>query len=239
MAGKADFFTASDGHKLCFETWTAADAKASIFFLHGVHESSDTLTAHRLAAAFSKQGFDFHCLEHHAHGRSSGTRALVEGFDLIKRHQLEFITQTCGRRNGTRFAVVGHSMGGAAAVYIGEELKSTFGSAFIGEVLLAPSITCAVPNVVVVSALRAVSYFWPSAPLGPPEHPSEYDTGSGLHLNFDGYMRLQTAKMFVDLSKVVMITNLVTSYINVPPCFRRRQIPGLIRENGLWTFRCW
>ena len=54
-AGSSSFFDGSGGWKLHVESWSGADrpdgsVAAAVVFLHGVNESSQTLTARRLAA---------------------------------------------------------------------------------------------------------------------------------------------------------------------------------------------
>ena len=47
-AGATASFETSDGHKLCYESWgdpqtAAGTPRITVVFLHGVHESADTL----------------------------------------------------------------------------------------------------------------------------------------------------------------------------------------------------
>ena len=91
MAGTGYVFYADDGTELFYEVWgpeasasssgTNQPSSVAVLFFHGVHESADTTTAHRLAKAAADAGMSFYALEQHGHGRSSGTQALVRGWD--------------------------------------------------------------------------------------------------------------------------------------------------------------
>lgn len=97
------------------------------------------------------------------------------------------------------FLVVGHSMGGAQAIFLGDFFQKFYPHQFLGALLLAPSIAGPTPPLIVRGALRGLAALLPSLSVGPPEHVEEYDTGSGWGLNYDGKMRASTARMFVDL----------------------------------------
>eukprot|EP00451_Oxyrrhis_marina_P022559 CAMPEP_0204338206 /NCGR_PEP_ID=MMETSP0469-20131031/20897_1 /ASSEMBLY_ACC=CAM_ASM_000384 /TAXON_ID=2969 /ORGANISM="Oxyrrhis marina" /LENGTH=171 /DNA_ID=CAMNT_0051322347 /DNA_START=54 /DNA_END=569 /DNA_ORIENTATION=- len=91
-------------------------------------------------------------------------------------------------------------MGGAVAAWACRELGEDVRGRVTGVVLLAPALGGSeLPPTPVVWGLKLVHLFYPSAALGPPEHGEIYDTGSGLKLNYEGNMRLCTAKMFLDL----------------------------------------
>lgn len=160
MAGEGAYCTTSDGHKLYYETWRgdkAAEQPVTAVFLHGVHESADTLTAHRIAAAFIVRGHIFIALEHHGHGRSSGQRGLVQSFDKLVSHSSEFVVQTMTSDASCRMVVMGHSMGGAIAAYLGAPLRQQFSSRFLGTILIAPSLSGPTPNWVTRAALSGLS----------------------------------------------------------------------------------
>lgn len=97
------------------------------------------------------------------------------------------------------FTVIGHSMGGAAVMFLGDQFAEDYGKHFLGAILMAPSFVGPVPDCVTVFALGVLSTVLPFLPLGPKEHPEEYDTGSGWDLNYSGRMRLGTAALFVNL----------------------------------------
>lgn len=95
--------------------------------------------------------------------------------------------------------VAGHSLGGAVAAFLGAPLRQQLGARFLGAILIAPSLSGPTPYWVTRTALAGLSNVWGGAPVGPPEHPEEYDTGSGLDINYRGNMQARTCKVFVDL----------------------------------------
>lgn len=220
MAGAGDKFKTKEGGWECalyYETWAgAADSSpaVTVLFFHGVHESADTTTAQRLASRFNQRGWSFVALEHHGHGRSDGMRGMVQSWDLLELHALAFVDHWVAGIRGAGgaphfFFLMGHSMGGAVSARIAQRVDSKYGAPgqgspiFLGQMLIAPSLTCQYPGGCTRGLLRAVGTVCPWAPLGPPEDVSAYDTGSGLQLNYAGTMRLRTATLFVDAAMEV------------------------------------
>jgi alpha-beta hydrolase superfamily lysophospholipase len=159
-----DCYTTSDGHVLYLETHRSSVSPAgtaqqvTVLFLHGVHESADTLTAKRLACAFTMRGHVFVALEHHGHGRSSGQRGSVESFGKLVEHASEFVTDYMTTKDDScQMVVVGHSMGGAVAAFLGAPLRQQFSSRFLGTILIAPSLSGPTPNFVTRTALSGLS----------------------------------------------------------------------------------
>ena len=143
---------------------------------------------------------NFYCLEHHGHGRSvgSGSLGLVESFDRLRDDAVQFCRHIINQKGKNRFGIVGHSLGGAISLYIGDILQHEFGESFVGVVALAPSVLGGAPGWATLSLLSGVSYILPWVAVGPEEHTELYDTGSGLNLNYSGKMRASTASMFVN-----------------------------------------
>jgi alpha-beta hydrolase superfamily lysophospholipase len=144
-------------------------------------------TARRLGAGFAARGHVFVALEQHGHGRSTGQRGLVVSFDLLVQHALQFVEHVVG---AGRVIVAGHSLGGAVAAFLGAPLRQQLGARFLGAILIAPSLSGPTPDWVTRTALAGLSNVWGGAPVGPPEHPEEYDTGSGLDINYRGNMQV-------------------------------------------------
>ena len=131
---EGNYFEASDGHRLFYEDALGdrdSSAPLTVLFLHGVHESADTLTAQRLLEGVIARGHRFVALEQHGHGRSSGPRGLVESMSTLVRHATEFVhfLMLAGSR---RVVVIGHSMGGAVAAFMGSTLRQQYGGCFLG-----------------------------------------------------------------------------------------------------------
>lgn len=209
-------------HMLYYETWAAATGAevgtaGTFLFFHGVNESVDTTTARRLAERCRERGWNFVGLEHHGHGRSEGLRGFVQSWALLEAHALAFVdhwavtAQAEAEAAGSSrhfFFLAGHSMGGAVSARIAKRVDEKYGALgagqdaatpkFLGQVLLAPALTCAGANACTRSILRLACCLCPQAPIGPPEDVSVYDTGSGLNMNYNGCMRLGTAALFVE-----------------------------------------
>jgi alpha-beta hydrolase superfamily lysophospholipase len=149
-------------------------------------------TARRLGAGFAARGHVFVALEQHGHGRSTGQRGFVVSFDVLVKHAEEFVKQLVGSGTG-RVVIAGHSMGGAVAAFLGASLRHQHGSQFLGAILIAPCLSGPTPDWVTRTALAGLSSIWGGAPVGPPEHPEEYDTGSGLDINYRGKMQVLCA----------------------------------------------
>ena len=110
-------------------------------------------------------------------------------FDLLVKHAAEFVKQLIA--SGTaRTVIAGHSMGGAVAAFLGASLRHQPGSQFLGAILIAPCLSGPTPDWLTRTALAGLSSIWGGAPVGPPEHPEEYDTGSGLDINYRGKMQV-------------------------------------------------
>ena len=160
--------------------------------LAGVHESADTLTTQRLAAGFAARGHIFVALEQHGHGRSSGQRGLVQSFDLLVAHASDFVEHLLNADPSARVVVLGHSLGGAVTAFLGAPMRRKYASRFLGTILLAPSLSGPTPDWLTRTALSGLANIWSGAPVGPPEHPDEYETGSGLGLNYCGKMQVRS-----------------------------------------------
>jgi pimeloyl-ACP methyl ester carboxylesterase len=213
MAGSSSFFTGSGGWKLHLESWEAKKpVKACVLFLHGVNESSQTLTARRLASAFVSEGMSFFALEHHAHGLSlecngqQCTMGLIDSFDLAVQHIREACCEVSSVHPGVPIILIGHSMGAALGACALKECQSTLqekGTEILCAIFIAPPIGVAFPNFQIVRGiLRALVAFWPSAPIGPPEHPAEYcpPDVDPPGRNYQGMMRAHTALSFLDFA---------------------------------------
>ena len=130
---EGNYFEASDGHRLFYEDALGdrdSSAPLTVLFLHGVHESADTLTAQRLLEGVIARGHRFVALEQHGHGRSSGPRGLVQSMSTLVRHATEFVHFLM--LAGSRVVVIGHSMGGAVAAFMGSTLRQQYGGCFLG-----------------------------------------------------------------------------------------------------------
>jgi len=209
---------AQAGKKLYYETWKPSGWQPSVsrtlaFFFHEVHGSADTTTVRELAAKFAGSlGVEFICMEHQGHGRSYGTKALVDSWDSLCENAVEFIQWRLlksANNQQDKFFVAGHSLGGAIVAWTGDQLKEIYKDRFLGAIMIAPGLSGPPVPSVKLMALRAVCLVAPWAPLGPPENPDgsmkpdeALKYKSSPH-NYIGNMRLGTGKMFIDLFEKV------------------------------------
>ena len=221
-AGSSSFFDGSGGWKLHVESWSGADrpdgsVAAAVVFLHGVNESSQTLTARRLAARFVALGCSFHALEQHGHGlslqRDTGGGAMREqpaGLIDSGERLIEHAAEACAHvasalaPPGTRIVLLGHSMGASVAALAAPRVAAAADHQLRAVALLAPTFALRPkikPAAAVLAALSAVAWVAPSLAIGPPEHPASYcpPDVEPPGRNYDGRMRGRTAAFFLAL----------------------------------------
>jgi len=209
MAGTEESFDSSrDGARLVYERWTPQGTNPGtdlchVVFFHGVNESADTVSVHRMAKAITDVGMVFCCLEQRGHGRSvgpAGTHGLVKNFDELCVDAIEFCGHIVHMYHPAQFVVAGHSMGGAVALHIGDTLVQDYRGTFIGEAVIAPALYG--PPELRIGVLRnlfeGLAWMGPGFPIGPWEDMKLYDTGSGKMLNYSGGMRAGTISMFMN-----------------------------------------
>jgi alpha-beta hydrolase superfamily lysophospholipase len=138
-----------------------------------------------MAKQFLENGLAYVCLDFHGHGYSDGVKGIVDSkefllddvFCLLR--ALYSDTPAPMGQNGARsfwmkthaknvpFFIMGHSMGGSTAIYVGhmlsteaekmtnkKESKESFSSLFRGCLLLCPAIDIKMPPAIVVTTLN-------------------------------------------------------------------------------------
>lgn len=76
---------------------------------YGEHGERYAHVAERLVA----RGFAVHAIDHRGHGRSSGSRALIDRMATVTDDLRLFVEQVRARHGGIKVKLIGHSMGGA------------------------------------------------------------------------------------------------------------------------------
>lgn len=111
--------TTDDGLQLHLQHWpaTAEPARGQVLIVHGLGEHIGRY-AH-VAAALNAQGWDVHGWDHRGHGRSQGRRGDIPEHDTLLRDTACVIDTV--RRPGSRFVLLGHSMGGLVAARFAAE----------------------------------------------------------------------------------------------------------------------
>ncbi len=103
------------GLRLYRQAWVPdEDARAVVVLVHGLAEHSGRY--HHVAARLVADGHAVHALDHRGHGRSEGTRALVDRMDNVVADLDALVEATITAHPGVPVVMLGHSMGGLVAV---------------------------------------------------------------------------------------------------------------------------
>ncbi len=103
------------GLRIYWQAWLPeGQPLAVVVIAHGVSEHSDRYrhVADRLVSA----GYAVYAIDHRGHGRSEGTRALIDRVDRAVSDLHSLIVLVTGEHPDTPVFLLGHSMGGALAV---------------------------------------------------------------------------------------------------------------------------
>ena len=104
-------FSGRNNHRVYCQSWLPDRVRATVVVVHGLGEHSGRY-AH-VAQVLVDAGCAVYALDHHGHGQSGGTRALIDSFD----HAVDDIDQLVERarkeQSGKPLYLLGHSMGGA------------------------------------------------------------------------------------------------------------------------------
>jgi len=110
--------TTDDGLQLHTRHWPAAEpARGQVLLVHGLGEHIERY-AH-VAAALNAAGWDVHGWDHRGHGQSQGKRGDIPEHDALLRDTARVMDGV--RRPGSRFVLLGHSMGGVIAARFAAE----------------------------------------------------------------------------------------------------------------------
>lgn len=109
-------FVGEKGVSIFYRVWEpdAGAPKAVILLAHGYAEHAGR---YRLLAEYlTGRGYGIYAPDHRAHGRSSGTKALIENVDDILRDLHTLAQRSRIEHPGKKVIILGHSMGGTLAV---------------------------------------------------------------------------------------------------------------------------
>jgi alpha-beta hydrolase superfamily lysophospholipase len=137
--------------------WPEKAPKAVVLFIHGYVSSVNRPTHGYLGPHFTSQDIAYVGFDFPGHGYSTGDRALVVPLEeLIKitirvieiifseenRSSSYYIERNNVIKRNTPLFLIGHSMGGATALLVGKELRSTLASQynFTGTCFLCPAL---------------------------------------------------------------------------------------------------
>jgi len=108
-----------DGARLAAYRWPAEQPRGALVLVHGYAEHARRHGA--IASEAAKRGIDAWALDLRGHGRSSGARALVQGYEDIVQDVRALIHRVRDEQPGGGVAVFGHSMGGAVTLRLALE----------------------------------------------------------------------------------------------------------------------
>lgn len=103
-----------DGARLAAYRWRAERPRGAMVLVHGYAEHAQRHAG--IAREAARRGVDVWALDLRGHGRSSGARALVRGYDDVVEDVRALIRQVHDERPGEGIALFGHSMGGAVSL---------------------------------------------------------------------------------------------------------------------------
>ena len=166
-------FTTTDGIRLRARVdLPVGESQATIVLVHGIGDQVDGLPYTTAAAAFTARGFAVHRLELRGHGRSGGTPAFVESFDVYRADLHGFVQATIAASPATaRTFLVGVSMGGLIvtdyAIHHAEGLS--------GIVAVAPALGETGGSRVLLALLPLLARVVPRLRLDPEAGPGQAD----------------------------------------------------------------
>ncbi len=146
-----------------YQSWhPKKEAKAVLLIVPGMAEHSGRYM--NLVNYFVPEGFALYGLDHIGHGKSDGTRILIDRFSDYTKTLKAFVNLVAEKETGKPIFIVGHSMGGLIApIYLIDHQTD-----FKGAVISAPSVKIAEdtsPVAVVLS--KILSKLAPKAGLLP------------------------------------------------------------------------
>jgi alpha-beta hydrolase superfamily lysophospholipase len=175
----------SRGQKLHVHTYWPDEKSLNtiVIALHGMGSHSNRPMQTYMANQFNANGMAYVCLDFHGHGYSEGVRGLVDSpefllDDVVSLLRALYSVESSNNENGpggfrlkrqavdAPFFLMGHSMGGSTAIFIGHMLsegdlniptvhndRQSISAFFRGCLLLCPAIDIKMPPAIVVTAL--------------------------------------------------------------------------------------
>eukprot|EP01036_Dinobryon_divergens_P037371 gene37371-48873_t len=90
------------------------EPKAIVIISHGVHEHA--LRYYAIAHALTSSGFGVYGLDHYAHGKSRGTRGLIDDYHIVVDEFIKFAEWVKARHPDTPIFLLSHSLGTVIAI---------------------------------------------------------------------------------------------------------------------------
>ncbi|WP_032401300.1 alpha/beta hydrolase [Rhodococcoides fascians] len=107
------FFDGATG-AVHYRTWTVADARFGLVFLHGLGQNSAHY--HRFARLLNERGVDVWAVDHVGHGLTEGELTDAAQIPGLAQNALQLIDIAEAEHPELSFALMGHSLGAATAI---------------------------------------------------------------------------------------------------------------------------
>lgn len=191
-------FTAPDGTERYACHWLPEkEPQAELLLLHGYGEYCGRYG--RVAQAFNDSGIAVHSYDQYGFGRSPGRRGYVADFDALLRDLDAFFEYARPRLNERPLFLMGHSMGGMAAVRYVQTRQPALGGLVCSSPFLAlPEDT---PDWL-LSVAQVLSRIAPWLPVGGVDNsglsrdPAVVEAADNDPLNFHGWVKARTGAQF-------------------------------------------
>jgi acylglycerol lipase len=109
------YLAGAGGRRIYWQSWTPeADPQALIVIVHGAGEHSGRYGY--VAEALVQDGYATYALDHRGHGRSDGSRALIDRLDSAVADLDRLVSDALAQHPALPVFLLGHSMGGTIAV---------------------------------------------------------------------------------------------------------------------------
>ncbi len=155
-------FTGAGGLRIFWQCWLPdTQPRAVTVISHGASEHSDRYrhVAQRLLA----DGYAVYAIEHRGHGRSEGSRALIDRLDRAVADLDTLVLMASGQHPDAQLFLIGHSMGAALAL----SYATAHQDRLAGLILSGSLAALAAAPAPLRAAARILSAIAPSLPLFP------------------------------------------------------------------------
>lgn len=115
MIAEEGRFVGAGGLGIYFQSWLPEiEPRAVVVIVHGAGEHSGRYP--HVATRLVADGYAVHALDHRGHGRSGGSRALIDRMDNAVADLDSLVLRAAARHPGTQIFMLAHSMGGTVAL---------------------------------------------------------------------------------------------------------------------------
>ena len=187
------YLDGAGGLRIFWQAWLPQSAvRAVVVLAHGASEHSDRYQ--HVARRLTADGYATYAIEHRGHGRSEGTRALIDRVDNVVADLDQLVVLAAAEHPGVPVFLLGHSMGGAIALrYAVAHQQRLSGLALSGA--LAALEAAPAPMRVAARVLSAVAPRLPLFPIDADQvsrDPAVVESYKTDPLNYHGKLPVRT-----------------------------------------------